>query len=368
MEDLQLLDAIERYLDGTMSPWEKEVFEQLRKTNPEVDQRVVEHTMFLQQMDRFGEWKRFKNTLHDVHNQLLESGDIKEQASKATVIQLWRKYKRVVAVAASIAGIITLSISAMTYYLTPKGAISEIRQLSRQLNEVKNSQQQTDRELIILKKKSTTPQPVDVAKVGGTGFLIDGKGILVTSAHVVINADSVYIQNMKGDYFKVTTLYADKQSDVAILKIQDDRFQPIRNLPYSLDKSATDLGEEVFTLGFPRNSSSEIVYNRGYMSAATGYQGDSATYQIAINANPGNSGGPVFNEDGEVIGILSGKQITAEGVVFTSKTKNIFTALNELKKDQGHHIKLTGSSGLKTLGRVKQIKKIEDCMFMVKSY
>ena len=52
---LQLLDAIERYLRGEMDPKRKHIFEQLRKTNPEVDQRVVEHTMFLQQMDQFGE-------------------------------------------------------------------------------------------------------------------------------------------------------------------------------------------------------------------------------------------------------------------------------------------------------------------------
>jgi serine protease Do len=367
MEDLQLLDAIERYLQGNMNPEEKALFEQLRKTNPEVDQRVVEHTMFLQQIDRFGEWKNFKNTLHDVHNQLLGSGVIKEKAPKATVVQLWKKYKRVVAVAASIAGITALSISAITYYLTPKGAISEIRQLSQQLNKVKNDQRQTNRALNDL-KNSSAPQPVSPAKIGGTGFLIDGRGYLITSAHVVINADSVYIQNIKGDYFKVTTLYADKQTDVAILKIEDDRFQTIKNLPYSLQRSGTDLGEDIFTLGFPRASSAEIVYNRGYLSATTGYNGDTTTYQIAISANPGNSGGPVFNDNGEVIGILSGKQITAEGVVFTSKSKNIVNALNELKKDHNQHIKVPASSGLRSVNRVQQIKKIEDCMFMVKSY
>lgn len=368
MEDLQLLDAIERYLRNEMNPEERAYFEQLRKTNPEVDQLVVEQTMFLQQIDHYSEWKNFKNTLHDVHHQLINKGDINEEAPKASVIQLLKKYKRVVAVAASIAGITAICISVIAYYVSPKGAVSEIRQLSQQLNEVKNSQKQTDKEISFL-KKTTHSQPSAPAKLGGTGFLIDGKGYLVTSAHIVVNADSVYIQNTKGEYFKVSTIYSNTQTDIAVLKIEDPRYQTVKNLPYALQKNTADLGEEVFTLGFPRPNS-EIVYNKGYLSAQTGYNGDTTTYQLAISANPGNSGGPIFNHAGEVIGILSGKQITAEGVVFSSRTKNIFKALHEIRKDSTteDRIKLLLPSTLKGMDRVQQIRKIEDCMFMVKSY
>src|SRR5687767_171678 len=111
MQEVQLLEAIERYLRNEMSAEEKAAFEQLRKNNAEVDEKVVEHAMFLQQIDRFSEWKGFKSTLHDVHNQLLNNGDITETAPKATVRQLWKKYQRIVAVAASIAGITAISIS-----------------------------------------------------------------------------------------------------------------------------------------------------------------------------------------------------------------------------------------------------------------
>ena len=85
-----------------------------------MDQRVVEHTMFLQQMDQFGEMKNFKSSLNEVHHQLLESGDIREEAPKANVAQLWKKYKRVMAVAASIAGITTLLIAGMATYYSRK--------------------------------------------------------------------------------------------------------------------------------------------------------------------------------------------------------------------------------------------------------
>jgi serine protease Do len=370
MEEMQILDAVERYLADEMPAEEKAYFEQLRKSNPEVDQLVVEHTMFLQQMDRFSDWKQYKSALNEVHHQLVEAGDIKDKAPKATVVQLWRRYQRVIAVAASIAGITALAISSIVYYFTPK-PVSDIQQLAKELSAVKNDQRATAREVQSLKNSTTTPtyRPAGNPKLGGTGFLIDGKGYLVTSAHVVAKADSVYIQNIKGEYFKVNILYNDKETDIAVLKIIDDRYKPFKMLPYALQKNTADLGEEVFTMGFPR-STTEVIYNKGYLSAKTGYNGDTTTYQLAISANPGNSGGPIFNHNGEVIGILSGKQTSAEGVIFSSRAKNIFTALHEIKKDSTNEdrIKLLLPSSIKGMDRVQQIKKIEDCMFIVQSY
>lgn len=369
MEDLQLLENIERYLNGQMSADEKVQFEQLRKENPDVDQRVVEHTFFLQQMEQFGEVKNLKSALNDIHTHLRTEGAIKEEKPRATVLELWRKYKRVVAVAASIAGITAISTSVITYYFTPKANPSEIRKLSQRFARLENKQKGTEIELSQVKNQISTAQPKGDPKLGGTGFLIDGKGYLVTSAHVVVNADSVYVQNVKGDYYKAATIYINQQSDIAVLKIEDSRFQFVKSLPYSITKQTSDLGEEIFTLGYPR-SSAEIVYNRGYLSAGTGYNGDTLAYQIAISANPGNSGGPIFNEAGDVIGVLSGKQITAEGVFFSSRSKNIYAALQEIRKDTTteDRIKLPVTVPLRTLNRTQQIKRIEECVFMVKSY
>lgn len=366
MEDMQILEAVERYLANEMPAEERAFFEQLRKTNPEVDQLVVEHSMFLQQMDRFSDWKQYKSTLNEVHTQLAEAGSIKDKAPKATILQLWKKYQRVVAVAACIAGITALTISAMVYYFTPK-PVSEIARLSQQFKaELEKYQQKTDQKI----NEALEPfKPKASPKSGGTGFLIDGKGYLVTSAHVVEGADSVYIQNTKGNYYKASTLHLNKKTDIAVLKIVDDRYQSIKSLPYALQKNVAELGEEVFTLGFPRPTP-EMIYNRGYLSAQTGYHGDTTAYQLAISANPGNSGGPIFNHNGEVIGILIGKQTTAEGVVFSSRTQNIFTALSEIRKDTTNEDRIRPllPSSIKGLDRVQQIKKIEDCMFVVIRY
>ena len=365
MEDIVMLDAIERYIRGEMLPEERVFFEQLRKTNAVVDQMVVEHTVLLNQLNKFGERKEFTHTLQDVHTLLFESGEIKEPAP-AKILVLWKKYKRVIAVAACIAGITALSISGLIAYFTPKPNVSEIAQLRQELSKVKNIARQTEAAIDKF-KNSPSIRPVAPGKFGGTGFLIDSRGFLATSAHVVSKADSVYVVNNKGEYFKASTIYLNDTTDIAVLKIQDDRFQGSRSLPYGIRKSSADLGEEIFTLGFPRN---EIVYGKGYLSAYTGYNGDTMSYQIAISANPGNSGGPIFNQNGEVIGVLSGKQITVEGVVFSSKSKNIFRAVEEIKKDStpNNAIKLSNSSLVKGLDRVEQLKKIEDCIFLVKSY
>ena len=159
----------------------------------------------------------------------------------------------------------------------------------------------------------------------------------------------------------------DPASDLALLKIDDEDFKPYNSLPYGISRNSADLGEQIFTLGYPRD---EIVYGEGYMSAKTGFEGDTLACQIAVAANPGNSGGPVLNKNGEVVGILSTRQIQAQGVVFAIKSKNIFKAIDQLKATDSSFagLKIQTVSSLKAMDRVQQIRKIEDCIFIVKSY
>lgn len=366
-EDVQLLEAVERYLLGEMSEAERMHFEDLRKSRPEVDQMVVEHNLFLQQMAQYGDRKEIKAILHDTYNHLEAAGAIKPEMPKLRFMS--PKYRRVFAVAASIAGLTALAMSGMVAYFSPKSNPSEIALLKKEINAVKKTAEKTQSQVNTFKVpviESDPVRPADPGKFGGTGFLIDGRGYLVTSAHVVAKADSVYIINAKGDYFKAKTLLVNDHTDIAILKIVDNRFNSISKLPYGIRSSRSELGEQIFTLGYPRT---EIVYNEGYLSAKTGFNGDTAAYQIAISANPGNSGGPIFNQNGEVIGVLSGKQLTAEGVVFSSQSKNIFRAIDSLRKDTSNiTIRLPLHSSLKGIERVQQIKKIEECVFNVMSY
>ncbi|HXD78349.1 MAG TPA: serine protease [Puia sp.] len=368
MQDNALLDAVERYIRGEMLPEEKLFFEHVRSSNPEVDQLVIEHTLFLKQLTQYGETARLRNDLRAVHRKLAEEGQIGDQRP-AVVVSMWKKYKRTVFVAASIAGITALFISGMISVLSPKTTEHELNRLSREIDytrmDLNNVKQKVN------SSSGVPSQPPTTFNRGGTGFLIDPKGYLVTNAHVVKNATVVDVQNSLGEY-RARIIQLDRQADLALLKIDDTSYHAFNALPYGISKSGAELGEDLFTLGYPRP---EIVYNKGYMSAKTGFQGDTTAFQLTIAANPGNSGTPVLNSDGEVVGIVSSSQQNAEGMVFAVRSKNIFQAIDSMKTDSTlqktdsmlSRLRIPLTSSLKGMDRRQQIRRIEDYIFIVKS-
>ena len=370
MEDLVLLDAIERYLNGGMSSEEKAFFEEMRRQNPETDQMVVEQQMFLQQLNHYGERREAKHHLHQVHQHLLDTGDIQDSepvVKGAVIFQLWEKHKRTIAVAASIAGITALTISGALHLLSPKAVDNNyLQNLSRKVNELDAKSKATDKKVATIIATTVAKSPEGTQQLSaGSGFLLDGDGYIITNSHVVNNASTLVVVN-KGKEFIAKKVYNDPANDLAILLIDDKDWKPISALPYGIRKGAVDLGEEIFTLGYPRN---EVVYNRGYMSASSGFNDDTLSIQIAISANPGNSGGPLLDRNGDIIGVLSTRDREANEVVFGTKSINISRAIIELKKDTAfRNLNLPNYSSVRGMDRVQQIKKIQDCVFMVKGY
>jgi serine protease Do len=368
METTELLDAVERYLNGEMNEQEKLQFEQLRASMPEVDQMAVEHQLFLKELSHYGSRKQINMQLQEVHNRLFENGEIKtipQISTGAKVVQLWNKHKRTVAVAASIAGITALTISGMVGYFAPKGN-ADIDKLKRDVSKI--AQNQLAQNKAINDINSIIPKaPKDQQqRSAGTSFLLDTKGLLVTNSHVVDGATTLVVVNNNNEYY-AKIVYNDVANDIAILKIEDKDFTNLKALPYSIRKSGADLGEEIFTLGYPRN---QIVYGKGYLSAQSGFNDDTLSVQISVDANPGNSGGPVLDKNGDVIGILNSRETNANGVVFANKAINIAKALGKLKESDSTFktSKLPIANSLRGKERTQQVKQIEDCVFMVKGY
>ncbi len=370
MEDSLLLDAIERYRNGEMSPQEKIFFEELRKNNPDIDQLAAEHNFFLGELEKMSEIKTYRHNLNEVENKLTNEGIIsgKGAKGKSKIVYLWNRYRRTIAVAASIAGIVSISTATIVSMYSEKQKVAiitplvdhKLNQFERKLNQIENKVNEASAPPLV----KLPVKPKLEANFRATGFLVDGNGYIITNAHVVNNARNIIVENKKGDQFFSKAVYVNKTTDLAILKIIDTSFKKVSGLPYTFLKSSAELGEHIFTLGYPRE---EVVYGEGYLSANSGYFGDTTSYQISISVNPGNSGGPVVNKNGDIIGIISSKETNADGVVFAIKSKNIYSALDEIKKDKkAESLKLSSVNSLKGLDRVQQIKKLEDFVYMVK--
>lgn len=156
----------------------------------------------------------------------------------------------------------------------------------------------------------------------GTGFALKGNYI-VTNYHVIEDAKSIWIQGVNGDFntkYTASVVASDKFNDLALLKVEGVTVNT-SGIPYSVKTSTSEVGEDVFVLGYPLTSTmgEEIKLTTGVVSSKTGFQGDVSLYQISAPIQPGNSGGPLFDGDGNVIGIVSAKHKGAENVGYAIK-------------------------------------------------
>ena len=162
----------------------------------------------------------------------------------------------------------------------------------------------------------------------GTGFFLSNNGYIITNYHVIENAKSIKVSGINDDNkssYVARVEIADKQNDLAILKITDSSFKPITKIPYMFKFSTSNVGEDCFVLGYPLISSMgmDIKLTNGIISSKTGYDGNIAQYQISAPVQPGNSGGPLFDKQGNVIGIVQAKHKQAENAGYAIKASYI---------------------------------------------
>ena len=154
--------------------------------------------------------------------------------------------------------------------------------------------------------------------------------------------------------------------DLAILRIKDAKFAGFGRLPYTFKSGDADLGERVYTLGYPRE---DVVYGEGALSARSGFEGDTAFYQVSIPVNPGNSGGPLLDERGNLIGVVSGRQNDVQSAAFATKSSYLLRLVDSLDAAQpGMPYKLPKYNQLLGSNRPQQLKKLQDYVFVVKVF
>ena len=134
----------------------------------------------------------------------------------------------------------------------------------------------------------------------GSGFIVSADGLILTSAHVVDDATDVTVRLTDRREFKATVLAVDPQSDVAVLRVNATKLPFVR----VGDSSKVRAGEPVMTIGAPDGSGNTVT--AGIVSATSHRLPDGSAFpffETDIAPNPDNSGGPVFNRAGDVIGI-----------------------------------------------------------------
>lgn len=147
-------------------------------------------------------------------------------------------------------------------------------------------------------------QSVTEYKPNGTGFLITSN-LFVTNNHVVASWQEVGIK-LGNDIHAAKILITDKSNDISILQISDISESNTFILPFGIETNPR-IGENVFVLGYPLTTlmGNDIKISNGIINSLSGIQGNATEIQISVPVQPGNSGSPVFNESGNIIGIIT---------------------------------------------------------------
>jgi len=142
--------------------------------------------------------------------------------------------------------------------------------------------------------------PNSLYRVGsGTGFAVSNTGYIVTNAHVITGCDDVDIP-FEGKDLSLSVVFTDARNDLALLK---GKFNP--DQVYKLSRDGPKLMEDVFVAGYPFGDkySGAIKVTKGVVSSLTGYNNNLSNFQFDAAINAGNSGGPIFNFKGNVVGV-----------------------------------------------------------------
>lgn len=224
-----------------------------------------------------------------------------------------------------------------------------------------------------LQKKTPkyVPENSSEWKGNGSGFFINEGGYIATNYHVVEDAKSIqveYFQKGVKQVYPAKVIVTDKQNDLAIIQITDSKFKPLQNIPYVFNTSIKDVGTDVFALGYPLANvmGEEIKFTDGKISSKTGIQGDITVYQISAPIQPGNSGGPLFDIKGNLIGITSSalnkEYFNSENVNYAIKStylKNLIDVLPE-------NIRLPNYPDIYNKSLTEKIKLLSDFIPIIK--
>ncbi len=351
-------EYFDRYLRDEMDDWEREVFEERLSADSTFRQAFHQHRALLKQLKTTVEAEDLRRHLTDVHRHMIR--DRSKQKGKKLRRSI-HFHTTTMLVAASVAMIIVVgTILTINYIDSFKTQKAEYIRLRREVAQIQRSQRAVIASIADTKKDQIT------RSFTGTGFLLNNEGHILTCYHLVRNQQSMTIENERFGSLKASLLRYDAASDLALLQIEDSLFSKAETVPMVICERGSQLGEQVYTLGYPK---ADIVYSEGVVSSNSGFFGDTTSYQISIPLNPGNSGGPLINTAGCIVGIINGKNVTEESAAFALKSGYLRHFIEDSTGTTAAVPAVWGkSSKLTRLSRPQQIEALADYVFEIKVY
>lgn len=185
----------------------------------------------------------------------------------------------------------------------------------------------------------------------GSGVCVAKDGYIITNSHVLINPSNIKLYMFDGSTANANLIFNDSTSDIAIIKSN-------RTLPYlNLSTENLNVGEDVMAVGTPLSLILKHTFTKGIVSAlnrtlsVSTLSGESYMHDLIqhdASLNPGNSGGPLINSKGEVVGINTLKITSGEGIGFAIPIKNFYSVLKSYIKDISYETPYLGVYGYDT--------------------
>lgn len=213
-------------------------------------------------------------------------------------------------------------------------------QTKKELNSFSSQLGSIDKEMTLLKAsagedfsgiiedviKSVVTIRTDVGQ--GTGFIISNEGYVVTNAHVLAGGKEITAITSEQNLINADFIGYDEELDIALLKISGN----YNKLKFA-DSDKVQTGEKVIAIGNPLGL--QFSVSEGIISGVHREGGNKLKAYIQTDAslNPGNSGGPLINKQGEVIGINNFKLGGAEGMGFALESNYIKSAVNKISQE-----------------------------------
>lgn len=348
------VDLFDDYLFGRLNASENSELESRLKAEEAFENEFKAHQSFIESLQHATIKIELKKKLKAMHAEEFGNSNI------VSINQPKYNYWKIVAVAACVSLLVFVGgalIFRVVYFSGTKDFETEMKK------QVVSRIKAFEAGLKIGQKKQAQIAP---ANVEATGFSINAKGYFLTSLHAVKNSDSVLVQNDLLDYVSAERVWEDKKLDVAIFKLKNP--ENIKNIEpqISFRFGNIDLGEKVFALGYPRET---IVYSEGNISASSGVEGDTTKFQLSLLVNPGNSGSPVLDDQGNLIGIISGRNNNAQGVSYAVKAQYIYDMIKNIPdKTLRDDLLPKVKNRIRNLKRTEQVKKLSPFVYNIMIY